>query len=1392
MDLSEEQKMYLQTIQFLDESTDGYLYLCDWLHGRSYFTDKICEKYPLPKCGQEGYSLSQWMDIVYSKDRKRLQKHLNQIDSGQKDLYNLEYRLIDKDGNKVWIGCKGIVQRNEDGAPAMLVGCMSELALYRMVDTLTGLRNMDKFVVDLKKRLQEKDGSLILLGVDNLKSINIKSGRSFGNYLLKTVTNVLEENADNTSYLYRLDGDRFAVILPDAKEQDVLDFYSAVKQDLSNQCTISAGVVTFKAEDNMDSDVMYQYAESALDRAKREGKNMLVFFSSEDYQNSLKLIQLQDEMEASIQEDYKGFYLYYQPQVDSQRFELYGAEALLRYESPSKGVVVPSEFIPLLEQSGQICDVGAWVLKTAMLQCKEWRKRIPTFHISVNISYVQLQQDGITEKVLSLLKEVGLPGDALTLELTESIQLQDYLYFNKIFYEWKRHGIAISIDDFGTGYSSLSYLKSIDVNEAKIDRCFVSNIQYNAYNYRLLSNMIELAHSVQIKVCCEGVETEEELMALQELHPDLLQGYWFAKPCTKAEIEQLYFEQDSEAYKNRVEKERLFRQLDNRESQVLLENLRREEISNIVEGMDEAVYVSDIDTYDLYYLNAAGRQLTGKYDYKGCKCYSVLQGRDAPCEFCSNKKLQSDEFFMWEQQNPYIGRHFILKDKLIPWQGKMARLEIAIDITDKEVVSNEIQKKLDFEQAIVDACKVIASESNGKDTTRNVIKILGEFYQGDRAYILTPNHEVTLWTVAGEWCAPGIASIEEHFPTDIEWLRGRKQVQIMVAPILRRNRTIGLVAVENARRHKGEKELVDTMAYFLGYRMVGEATEERLNDLLGCHYDDILSRTDVGLWVIRVDSKTGKCEMYIDKVMHRVMEIPEGITPAECYNIWHDRVSNGYCRHYVNLALESMIRTKKTVQIEYAWKSPSQNTVTVRWLGVRVADSNGMICVEGYSRIISNVERPDFLPRSMTSELFEYNVATKEIYFHSQRKLIAGEQKQEANFPDSWIESKIVHPHFVESFRDIFTNAQKDETIHTKEFLMQVKSGLYEWFQLKVKRTDDGNGDTRTCVVLLEPTERERSMELEYIQKKDFYEAMLSETVAYAEVDVESGHITRSGGLWKSYEEEGRVRNETCKQVMDRHINEVSCPEDAQQCKIHMDLLNIKEMYQKGLHAQKFSFRRYVDGQLCWMDLMVHAFKNQQTGNMYALMYLKNVDVEKKREIAQEIAAKYDSLTKVLNRTSFENEVVDFMSDTEKQPTGAMIMLDLDNFKAINDNFGHLKGDEALKQLTQVLKHTFRSQDIIARWGGDEFIIFVKDVTSKEILDGRMKQFFTRLTSVPIDVPLTCSAGIHLIKTLPFDYRSELEKVDAALYCSKNKGKNQYCYSRDSLQQCRKHIWCKQ
>lgn len=535
-------KMYLDTLSILSENSDDYFYLWDLKSGRVWHFGNIGEKYNLMEPGEEYCMADRWSSIVYQRDRNELEKDLKMLERGEMDRHNMDYRLLDKKGKTVWVNCRGTVQKDKDGTPILLIGRVSEINLRYKVDAMTGLFNASKMQDDIETIFSEMGtGFLMILGVDNLKNINIKNGREQGNQILRHVARALEDVIDDAQRIYRLDGDNFAVCIQGTESEAILDTYKQIQDAVHTECTLSAGVVAFHNSTRRDIGSLYQYAEEALDKAKKGGKNRLEFFLEEDYRKKIAEIELIEELQHSIENDCEGFSLVYQSQVKSSSHELYGAEALLRYDSPTRGRVMPDEFIPLLERTYMVCRVGLWVLQTALEQCREWRKQYPDFHMSVNISYVQLMQPDIMNQVLGILAGSGVPGDALTLEVTESMHLRDPKYFNYIFSEWGNAGIGIAVDDFGTGYSNFAYLKNLNINEIKIDRCFVRDIQKSSYNYRLLHSIFELAMESQIHICCEGVEESEELQVLEELKPDLLQGYFFSKPCEREQFESMYF-----------------------------------------------------------------------------------------------------------------------------------------------------------------------------------------------------------------------------------------------------------------------------------------------------------------------------------------------------------------------------------------------------------------------------------------------------------------------------------------------------------------------------------------------------------------------------------------------------------------------------------------------------------------------------------------------------------------------------------------------------------------------------------------------------------------------------------------------------------------------------------
>lgn len=307
-------KTQYDLLRFVGETTDDYLFLCDYQTERLYFTGNISKRYAILEDGRGYCTVAEWCRIVYEKDLPALAEDLERIRHGRQTEHNLEYRLLDRNGNRVWISCRGRCQLNEDGSPSVMVGRVSDTALERQVDSLTGAFNSSKLTEDMRAILQSGNPCyLLLLGMDNLRNINIRHGREYGNQVLRQVVDSLEELSDSALKIYRLNGDCFAANLPVAAQEDVQQLYDQLRERLHLRCTLSAGAVAYHDHPNDDSALLYEYAEEALDKAKRSGKDTLAFFSQKDYEEKLVSIELQEELTQNIQNGFSGFSLQYQP-----------------------------------------------------------------------------------------------------------------------------------------------------------------------------------------------------------------------------------------------------------------------------------------------------------------------------------------------------------------------------------------------------------------------------------------------------------------------------------------------------------------------------------------------------------------------------------------------------------------------------------------------------------------------------------------------------------------------------------------------------------------------------------------------------------------------------------------------------------------------------------------------------------------------------------------------------------------------------------------------------------------------------------------------------------------------------------------------------------------------
>lgn len=427
-------------------------------------------------------------------------------------------------------------------------------ALARMAfhDQLTGLANRRSLENTVKKTIQlskenNRSFALLFLDLDRFKAINDTFGHCSGDILLKEVAKRLKECLDSNSFLSRQGGDEFAIIVNNIKDTEKLkEICEEILNSLSKPITFnnhsvyitcSIGITIYPTHGHTLETLM-KHADSAMYRSKSSDKNTYQFYNcAMDKLISKKLI-IEQELRNAITNN--EFTLYYQPQYDILTNKIIGAEALIRWVHPAHGLIPPSDFIPIAEETGLIDDVGKWVMNSACSQVKKWQDHgFKSFKIGVNVSPHQFKQEDFVSEVYKILHKTGLPYKYLDLEITETVGIEDTLDAIAKLNSLRKSGIKISIDDFGTGYSSLSYLTKFPIDTLKIDKSFIQNMNNDPNSKTIVSSIIAVGKNLNLDVIAEGVETKEQLEFLKSQDCIQIQGYLFSKPVPADEFEKL-------------------------------------------------------------------------------------------------------------------------------------------------------------------------------------------------------------------------------------------------------------------------------------------------------------------------------------------------------------------------------------------------------------------------------------------------------------------------------------------------------------------------------------------------------------------------------------------------------------------------------------------------------------------------------------------------------------------------------------------------------------------------------------------------------------------------------------------------------------------------------------
>lgn len=495
--------------------------------------------------GHNDYDLfpKEQADFFIQKDRETLQNN---------ELLDIPEEFIETSSGTRILHTKKISLQNENGEPQFLLGISEDITQRKQAeerieklahyDQLTGLPNrilLSDRIKYLLNHAQRNNESLavMLLDLDHFKSINDTLGHTVGDQLLIEMAKRLKAVIGDEDTVSRSGGDEFIFLFPDTDANRASHIANKLIAEVSLPTTIaqnelvitpSIGIAIYPF-DGENFDTLLKNADTAMYQTKRFSRNAFQFFTPEMQLNSARDLQLENAMRYALQRN--ELHLHYQPQISTHNGKIIGAEALLRWTHPELGIISPGEFIPIAENSGQIIQIGEWVLRTAVHQMKQWEEKgFGPMVIAVNLSAVQFQQSNLIELVTNILDEAQLPHEYLELELTEAITMNDPQSAIDVMNKLHAKGIRMSIDDFGTGYSSLSYLKQFKVYKLKIDQSFIRNIAEDSEDQAIVRAIIEMAKSMGMQTIAEGVETAEQLAFLHQNHCDEIQGYYYSKP----------------------------------------------------------------------------------------------------------------------------------------------------------------------------------------------------------------------------------------------------------------------------------------------------------------------------------------------------------------------------------------------------------------------------------------------------------------------------------------------------------------------------------------------------------------------------------------------------------------------------------------------------------------------------------------------------------------------------------------------------------------------------------------------------------------------------------------------------------------------------------------------
>lgn len=530
---------------FASASDNVYIYVCDMATNISRWSRSALEYFGLPSEYIEDAG-NVWASYVHPDDLEAYNDDISKVFSGQKRTHDCQYRARNRNGEYVWVECKGSVIRGEDGTPKVFAGLMTRIGQQSKYDYLTGLLTTQSLS---SYDFSSQPGVSMLVGLDSFRAVVSSLGYNTGNDILVEFSKKVKSLCKPGWKVLRFNGDEFLVLAFSASRDEAIEFYDRMKQEAETielkdgrrvSLSFSGGGVLFPQNADAVSS-MIDKLEHSLEYAKITNRGTLAFFSEEISKKGARRMILREDLFHSVKNGFSGFELFFQPFVNPDTQSIVGCESLLRWKGEQIKDSYPMEFIKVLEDYGYIREVGFWVMEEAIRQQVAWRGKYSNLLVSFNVSYQQFLDDSFEERLCAYAEEYGVDPTYIIIELTESCAADDPQRLAAIFTRLREKGFKIALDDFGTAYASLEMLKYLQVDYIKVEHSFVRELSEPGHDidYAIIDSLLEMCKNLGYNTIVEGVENNKVADIVRNMDATLLQGYYYSRPVCRSDFEKL-------------------------------------------------------------------------------------------------------------------------------------------------------------------------------------------------------------------------------------------------------------------------------------------------------------------------------------------------------------------------------------------------------------------------------------------------------------------------------------------------------------------------------------------------------------------------------------------------------------------------------------------------------------------------------------------------------------------------------------------------------------------------------------------------------------------------------------------------------------------------------------